>query len=216
VVVGAPQQAEARTAYPPEPWRLAGDAVMSLFAVPVGRLPATPAGFSPANVAGHGLVVAGWVRYGPGSVLEYDELFAAVCGTFGRSPTATVTHMWVNSAASRDGGRELWGYPKELADLDLRIGPDGTAVAWADGAEIARGAFRARWRLPRLPASQTGTVQIVGGAARFISARSGGRPVLGRGELVAAPSGPLGFLAAGRRLATVGVADFEALFGEGS
>jgi hypothetical protein len=215
--IGAPQgeTGEARTgaAYPPEPWALAGDAVVSLFAVPAGRLPAVPSGFVPLRLGGRGLVAAGWVRYGAGSVIEYSELFAAVAGSFRRRLTATVTHMWVDSEASRAGGRELWGYPKEMADFDLRLDPGGTAVARAGGAEIARGGFRAARRLPRLPPAPGGTVQVVDGRPAFVRSVTGGRPVLGRGGFTPAPAGPLGFLAAGRKLATVGLEDFRATFG---
>jgi hypothetical protein len=213
--VDAPQQTGERAGYPPEPWTLAGNAALSLFAVPIERLPAVPDGFAPTRIAGRGLVVAGWVRYGPGSVLEYDELFAAVCGIFNGRPTATVTHMWVDSEASRDGGRELWGYPKELATFAADLDPSGTAIAWTpDGAEIARGGFRESRRLPRLPAAEGGTVQVVGGEPRFIRSVSGAVPVLGRGELIPAASGPLGFLTTGRRLLTFGAADFQSTFGE--
>jgi Acetoacetate decarboxylase (ADC) len=212
--IGAPQGTTSH-AYPPEPWELAGDAVVSLFAVGAGRLPPVPAGFTPLTAAGRGLVAVGWVRYGPGSVLEYSELFAAVAGTFRRRPTATVTHMWVDSGASRDGGRELWGYPKELATFDLRLDPGGTAVAWAGGAEIARGGFRPARRLPRLPPSPGGTVQVVDGRPALVRAVSGGRPVLGRASFVPAPGGPLGFLAGARRLGSIGLEDFRTTFGGG-
>jgi hypothetical protein len=40
-----------------------------------------------------------------------------------------------------------------------------------------------------------------------------GRPVLGRGSFEPAPGGPLGCLASGRRLGTLGVQDFRATFG---
>jgi hypothetical protein len=172
-----------------------------------------PEGFAPLSVLGRGLMVAGWVSYEAGSVLEYGELFAAVAGRFDGKPTATVTHMWVDSAPSKAGGRELWGYPKELAEFDLRIDPAGSAVAWADGVELARGEFRATSRLPRLPDMQSGTVQPVDGRLTPISAVGSGRPVLGRGWFAPGPEGPLAFLTTGRRLGTLGLQDFRALFG---
>ena len=215
--IGTPQGTTGTHGYPPEPWALAGDAVVSLFAVPTDRVPPTPSGFAPFELGGRGLVAAGWVRYGEGSVLEYSELFAAVAGTFGGRPTATVTHMWVDSVASRDGGRELWGYPKELARFDLRLRPGASAIAWTeDGDEIAHGTFRPARRLPRVPPSPGGTVQAQGRTARFVRSVAGGRPVLGRASFVPAPGGPLGFIAAARRLGSVALEDFTATFGGGS
>jgi Acetoacetate decarboxylase (ADC) len=211
-MTGTQTRAGAAT-YPAAPWRLGGQAWASFFALGAARLPAVPSGFRPLRIAGRGFVMAGWVDYQEGSVLRYGELYAAVLGTFRGRPTATVTHMWVDSEASRAGGRELWGYPKELAEFDLRIDPGGTAIAWADGVELARGSFRPAMRLGRLPALPTGTVQVVGGAPTPIRAVIGGRPALGRGRLDPAPGGPLGFLAGAHRLATIGVQDFRATFG---
>jgi Acetoacetate decarboxylase (ADC) len=203
----------AGAAYPPAPWRLAGHACLSVFVLPAAQLPAVPEGFTPLVLAGRGLMVAGWVSYEEGSVLEYSELFAAVAGRFGGRPTATVTHMWVDSEPSMAGGRELWGYPKELAEFDLDLDPDGSAVARADGVELARGEFRASTRLPRMPRTRTGTVQPVDGRLTPIPAVGSGRPVLGRGWFAPGPEGPLAFLTTGRRLATFGLQDFRAEFG---
>jgi len=200
-------------AYPPAPWQLAGHACFSVFVLPAAQLPTTPDGFEPLVIARHGVVIAGWVEYRGGSVLEYGELCAAVAGRFRGRPAATVTHMWVDSEPSREGGRALWGYPKELAELDLRLSPGGSAAAWAAGREVAHGTFRARFRLPRLPRVRTGTVQVVGGRLAPIPCAGDARPVLGRGTFSPAPDGPLGFLATGRRVATFGVQDFRATFG---
>ena len=208
----APQD-QAGVAYPPAPWQLGGQGCISVFVLPAAQLPVTPAGFEPLIVAGRGVVIAGWVHYQEGSILEYGELFAAVSGRFAGKPTATVTHMWVDSPPSRAGGRELWGYPKELAEFDLQLDPAGSAAAWADGAELAHGTFHARFRLPRLPQLKTGTVQPVDGRLTPIPCVGSARPVLGRGTFTPAPNGPLGFLTTGRRIATFGVQDFRATFG---
>ena len=121
---------------------LRGQAHFHVLAVRSQMLPPVPAGFTPLRIGGFGLVVAGWVDYQGGSILRYGELLAAVVGRWAGGISATVTHMWVDSPASRAGGRELWGYPKELASFDLAIDPSGTARARdPDGAELACGTF---------------------------------------------------------------------------
>jgi hypothetical protein len=199
--------------YPPAPWQLHGQAHGHLLLVPRDALPATPEGFRPLVVAGHGLVVAGWVDYQGGSILRYRELFAAVAGFAGRRLTGTVTHMWVDSDASRRGGRELWGYPKELAEFELDISPAGSATARAGDQELARGTYRARVTLPTALGARTGTVQPLGGRLVGVRMRVSGRPSLGDGGFTAGAGSPLEFLSGARRVASFGVADFEARFG---
>jgi hypothetical protein len=199
--------------YPPAPWELSGNAHLHLLAVRESRLPAMPAGFDPVIFGGFGFVVAGWVDYRGGSVPGYRELLAAPVGRRRGRPTATVTHMWVDSDVSRRGGRELWGYPKEMAEFDLTIDPEGTASARDRNGEIASGSFRAwlasPWRVP----AKGGTVQPLAGEAVAVPAFTTGRPALGTGEFRPAPDGPLGWLAGARRIASVGLRDFATKFG---
>ena len=70
--------------YPPEPWRMAGDACLSAWQLPVDEAPAVPAGLEPLVVAGRALVLTAWVRYRAPSPLTYDELLAAVAVRSGR------------------------------------------------------------------------------------------------------------------------------------
>lgn len=202
-------------AYPPAPWELRGNAHLHLLVVRAARLPAVPDGFDPIVLGGYGFVVAGWVDYEGGTVDGYRELLAAVVGRWNGRPTATVTHMWVDSDVSRRGGRELWGYPKEMAEFDVAIDPEGTAAARDARGEIASGSFRAwftsAWRVP----SRRGTitVQPLGGEAVAIRGETTGHPSLGTGEFRASPDGPLGWLAGAKRIASFGVRDFETKFG---
>lgn len=55
------------------------------------------------------------VHYREGSVLPYDELLAALPVRRGRRVLPTITHIWVDSETSRQGGRQLWAIPKEIA-----------------------------------------------------------------------------------------------------
>ena len=199
--------------YPPAPWELRGNAHIHLLVVRASRLPAVPEGFKPFVFGGYGLVAAGWVDYAGGSVEGYHELLAAIVGSWRGRPTATVTHMWVDSDVSRRAGRELWGYPKEMAEFDLAIDPDGTASARDEHGEIASGSFRSRFRLPWRVPSRGGTVQPLGGETVAIKALTTGRPSIGAGEFRAAPGGPLSFLVGARRVAGFGIGDFHTRFG---
>lgn len=67
-------------------------------------------------------------RYGPGSVLEYNELVA--CGALVRFEGRTwvsVTHVYVDSARSMRWGREGIGAPKSIARFH-RVEGDSTRV----------------------------------------------------------------------------------------
>jgi hypothetical protein len=201
--------------YPPAPWRLHGQAHFHVLAVCAERLPATPEGFRPLVLAGHGLVVAGWVDYRGGSILRYRELLAAVVGRWSGGLTATVTHMWVDSPESRAGGRELWGYPKELAEFELAIDPSGTARAHdaRSGVELAHGTFRALATSPLAVRARGGTVQPLHGRLAAVRALFRCRPSLGRGSFVAPSGSPLAFVQDARTLARIGMRDFQFTFG---
>ena len=61
--------------------------------------------------------------FGPGSVLEDDELIVAAALTqhAGRSGFR-ISHIYVDDADSVDGGREIWGLPKDLAQFTWERG----------------------------------------------------------------------------------------------
>lgn len=210
----ADPQSEAAP-YPPPPWRLRGHAYFHVLAIDAERLPPTPDGFRPLIVAGRGVVVAGWVDYRGGSILRYRELLAAVVGRWSGGRSATVTHMWVDSPVSRAGGRELWGYPKELAEFELDIDPSGSAVARLPGGgpELARGSFYATLGLPFAVTVKGGTVQPLRGGLVDVRAVFRSRPTLGRGTFTPAAGGPLAFLAGARSLISIGLRDFQFTFG---
>lgn len=208
--------------FPPEPWHLRGRMHLSVFAVPRDVLPGLPR--PPVRLPGGRVPVgAAWVRYEPGGDLAYRELLAAVLVHERGRPRVSITHIWVDSVASRDGGRALWAIPKDLARLTLRPGTGGgTLTAAHTGAEpgstpgpIGAAAFRAGRRLPgRWPVAMT--VAQAGGAGLCRT------PV--RGHVAVRPGGatwrldargPLGWLAGRRPLATVTLDDFRLRFGTG-
>lgn len=166
-------------------------------------------------LGGRGLVVVGWVDYRGGSILRYGELLAAVVGRSSGGLTATVTHIWVDSPESRAGGRELWGYPKELAEFELAIDPSGTARARKAGSsdELAHGSFQALITSPRTIGATGGTVQPLGGELLSVRALVRCRPSVGRGSFAAAPGSPLAFVNGARKLISAGMRDFDFSFG---
>jgi hypothetical protein len=200
-------------AYPPPPWELHGQAHFHVVAVPAAELPRVPDGFRALVLGGRGIAIVGWVDYQSGSILRYGELVAAVLGRWSGGLAFTVTHMWVDSPESRAGGRELWGYPKELAEFSLAINPSGPAGAHDERGTLASGAFRSLVSLPRVRVT-AGTVQPVNGRLTAIRAVFRGRPAVGRGAFVAPPSSPLAFVTRSRRVLSIGLRDFHFTFGE--
>ncbi|MEV6300119.1 acetoacetate decarboxylase family protein [Actinoplanes sp. NPDC051861] len=207
--------------YPPEPWHLRGQMFLSVFLIPRGRLPQLPpvlsAAVRPITIGGRAAVGAAWVRYEPGGVLHYQELLSAVLVHERGRPRVSITDIWVDSMASREGGRRLWGIPKEMAEftIDTDSDPlvDATATVPGEAAPIGSALVRLKGRLPgRLPIAFT-VAQALGDHVRRT-------PVRGRAGLRTAnaawrpePGGPLGYLAGRRPVLSLAVTDFWLVFG---
>jgi Acetoacetate decarboxylase (ADC) len=202
---------------PPEPWELHGRMYLSVFAVPRAALPPLPAGVRPVPLGRRALVGAAWVQYEPGGVLHYRELLAAVLVHERGRPRVTITDIWVDSVASRDGGRALWGIPKDLAELTIRPGDGGGAVMAASTTAAPRpigaATFRAGLCLPgRWPTRMTVVQALHGGLRRTpVRGRTGVR--LGSATWRLDANGPLGFLAGRRPLLTLVLTGFRLRFG---
>lgn len=155
-----------------------------------------------------GLVGTAWVSYRPGGVLVYDELMSTLLVRRGWRVLPTITHIWVDSPASRDGGRELWGIPKQLAEF-------GPFLATINDGPLAAGSVRPRITLPwRLPFGFS-VVQRLAGSAKVTPVRLRARVGLSRSTFAADPGGPLAFLAGRRALLSFSVFDFRMIFGRG-
>jgi hypothetical protein len=143
-------------------------------------------------------------------VLAYDELMSTVLVRRRRRVVPTITHIWVDSLESRDGGRALWGIPKELATFSVT----GPAFGCSDGdGPIAAGTARPRFALPgRLPV-RFRVVQNLDGAATSTGVRARARVAVGRATFTADPAGPLAFLAGRRPLMSLSLLDFRMTFG---
>lgn len=108
-------------AYPPAPWTLRGEATIVAAPVRVAamrrhRLPPGVAVVGAAGWTAGGVVLA---RYDETATLPYHELIVfSGLGRRGRTFAFVVSHIYVDSPASLEGGREIWGLPKELASFD--------------------------------------------------------------------------------------------------
>jgi hypothetical protein len=211
--------------YPPQPWDLRGQMYLSLFAVPRSALPALPgplaAAVRPLPFGRRALVGAAWVRYEPGGVLHYQELLSAVLVHERHRLRVSITEIWVDSVESRDGGRALWGIPKDLADLELRTSPGGDVVGAASTgpepgdprAPIGSASFRAGLRLPGRWPTPLSVAQALDGAIVRTPVRGQAGLRFGGSMWRVEAGGPLGYLAGRRPLLTVTLADFRLRFG---
>lgn len=125
--------------YPTAPWTLQGYAFQTLQLIDVEQVrPLIPPEFEIVSVL-PGKTVAGVYLscYGSGSVLEYSELIVnpailRYCGKIG----GWVSHIYVDSADSVAGGREIWGLPKELAEFTWEKG--SRAVSGYENSVVVR------------------------------------------------------------------------------
>ncbi|MEV6015686.1 acetoacetate decarboxylase family protein [Streptomyces sp. NPDC051997] len=202
------------TSYPEEPWRLAGQMYLSLWLVPVRELPRVADGTRPVTVAGRGAVGAAWVLYENDSVLHYNELLRAVLVRDGHRPRVCITDIWVDSAASMAGGRELWGIPKELADFDIDRTAGLRAGAATEKDVLATAAFEPGRRMPgRWPLTYR-VAQTLDGALKTSSVRSRSTVRTARAHWIAQESSPLGELSRRRPLLSLALNDFAIRFGD--
>jgi hypothetical protein len=204
------------TDYPPEPWALVGQLHSSAFLVPLADVPVDlPPGCHPVRLGRFGVVGTAWVSYEPGGVLDYRELMATLLVRRGWRVMPTIVRIWVDSEASRDGGRALWGIPKELAkfDFDTVDRRGGQFSAHNDDGPIASGTVRRRFELRRSWPLTFSVVQWLDGAAKISPVRTRAAIALSRATFAADPSGPLGFLAGRRPIASFTLRDFRMSFG---
>ncbi|MCW2829740.1 MAG: acetoacetate decarboxylase, partial [Aeromicrobium sp.] len=194
--------------YPAEPWDLHGHAYIGVWLLPKRLLPAphSPA-TRPIVIFGHGIVSAAFFVYEEPSPLTYDEVMATMLVHDRGRPRVSITHIWVNSPASRDGGRDLWAIPKDLAELE--VVPHSTYSARGIGMLRVGRVRRLPWRVPvalRIAQDRDGTLVISPVTGRL-------RLGLARGHWSPAADGPISFLAGRRPLMTVAARPFRLLFG---
>ena len=111
----------AAPAFPPAPWQLNGDFFAVGGLIPIARAK----DFVPADLEivpvlpGMTLGAIAAARYTEGSTLTYSEL--VVVPALVRSGGKTggwISHIYVDDETSVQGGRSIWGLPKELATFE--------------------------------------------------------------------------------------------------
>lgn len=195
--------------YPPEPWRLCGQLSVSLWRLPKQQLPAVAEGMSPVLVGGAGFLGTAWVVYQPGSVLEYNELLVAVLVRRGARLRVCITQIWVDSEASRQGGRALWGIPKEMATFEI----SATAPLRARAQGIATASTSDRIILPGTWPLRYTIAQPMAGGITESRVRVRTRLAVRTASWQIDRSGPLGWLHDHRPFFSVAMHDFDMRFG---
>ena len=199
-------------AFPPEPWHLSGRMLLLVWSLPADVVAdRLPRGLTPVTRRGRTLVGTAWADCQAGGVLAYREVLCAAVVRTGGRPALCITDIWVDSPASRDGGRALWAIPKELATFPVF---DGHRFA----ADLPSGPVaRACWTPgPLVPGRWPVRFDVVQGrAGRLVTSRvrSTARVVLGRASMDAEPRGPLGHLAGRTPVRSLVLADFRLRFG---
>jgi acetoacetate decarboxylase len=149
------QKGEFAVTYPSAPWTLRGRSMQALFLVDVDIAclfvpkELDVVSVLPGKTLG-GIYLA---HYGAGSVLQYHELIVVpALARFASRRGFWVSHIYVDDPDSVQGGREVWGLPKEAADFDLaQDGPDWSAnVRVGDRLLCTFAARRGRLRWPQV------------------------------------------------------------------
>ena len=174
-----------------------------------------------------GIYGAAFVSYEEGSPLTYSELLVArpvsrdaESTSGGRS--VTITDIWVDSAESVAGGRELWAIPKGLCDFTLESEHRGpfTTTEWsarAGRSPIASATFkdvsRAALRLPFKGGTWQPGIEDTDGQDRTATLQGSSKALPARAHWDINPDGPVGWLARRPQLASFRQAAFRMSFG---
>ena len=195
--------------YPPEPWYLGGSLLASAFLVDDGVFrDALPAGRHALRFGSKVVVGVASASYVPGGVLAYEELLVAL-PTWGRGGLRiTIPQIWVDSAQSREGGRALWGIPKELAVFER-----SETRAAMNGADMVLDSRTGRALLPGMRQLALPILQSVEGGSILSHNRVIGRIRSLRARWSFAADGPLGYLAGHTPFVSFAVRDASIVFG---
>ena len=199
--------------YPPAPWKMHGQLWLSLFRVREGDHPDR----------GPGVYGAALVSYEQPSPLTYSELLVARSVKAAGGRRVNITDIWVDSADSRDGGRELWAIPKDLCNFERTTtgkrmqrtswstSLDGTRMASARFTDVSSNTLRTPFKgstWQQRPVAESGAdrevVAELTGSAKALPCR---------GSWEFDEQGPLAWLAGKRPLASFRMADFQMSFG---
>jgi Acetoacetate decarboxylase (ADC) len=195
---------------------------LSIWSLPIAQVPRLPDSLAavvrPVSVGGRALVGTAWVEYEPGGVLQYRELLSAVLIRHRARPRVSIVDIWVDSPASRDGGRELWGIPKDLAELRIdgsgAGGPGGlTASAQTETGTIAQTSITPGQRLPGRWPLGLSVIQQLGRQVKVTPVRGWANIQHAKATWQVERAGPLAELSGRRPVLTVTLRDFRIVFG---
>lgn len=199
-------------AYPPSPWKLTAHAYVGIFILPKDLLPEPHSALTkPITVFGRGIVAAAFFVYEEPSPLTYNEIMSTIVVRKGWRPLVSITKIWVDSEASRDGGRALWAIPKDLAEFDVR--PHTSYVA--SGGNTSIGSLEVVKAKPlSLPAAIAFSVaQDRDGSLVVSKVRGRGRLGRAKANWTFNPDGPMGYLAGRKALMTLVLRPLRIVFG---
>ncbi len=130
-------------------------ACSALFAVPA-RAAQQVIGYSGLQVTepipGRALCSLAFVRYTDGDLGPYHE-FAVAFGVRGNG--VFIHWLPVNQEFTLEAGRTIWGFPKELADIDLDVsGPSKRCRVLQEGKLVIELILRPGVPVPSLPAAR--------------------------------------------------------------
>ncbi len=194
------EDAQLSEAFPPEPWRLDGRAVVSFWWVQ------------------RKIWAAAWAIYGPSSTMAYNELLAARLVGWPWRPAVEVGPIWVDSPASLNGGRTMWAIPKELARLTIECQAESiSAQASRSDQLIASCRYRRGLRLPGRwrVTLETWQPSLLADQPRIVVAHASTRAnvSLARADWSIQADGPLGFLSKRSPFLTLILDDCHMIFG---
>lgn len=203
--------------YPPAPWHLSGEGVQVIQSVDVRDVRGlVPPELDVVSIwPGRTLGVVALAHYGAGSVMEYDELIIAPAVVRHRGRLGVwVSHIYVDHPLSVQGGREIWGVPKELAEFRWEDdGRTGRVQAIYQGRVICQVSMSRRWWLGRHHLAFPTFSQLGGQLIRFVGDTTG-RIGWGRGSVEIDPSAPFGSIRMGRPMLSLWVQQMTLVCGE--
>lgn len=184
--------------YPVTPWYLQGRALLSAHWIDVDRARSEvpPALEIQSVLPGKTLGCVLLARYETGSVLEYSELIVVPAlvkheGQLG----GWISPIYVDDVSSVNGGRDIWGLPKQLAEFAWT---EDTIEVSQQGRLLCGAARRSRWfSLPnswQLPITGQVFCQRKSELALFKS-RVQGQTHIASTQLTVPPTSPFAHLA---------------------
>lgn len=191
--------------YPSAPWRLQGFAIQCSRMVNVVRVrPLIPPELEIVSLLpGKTLGMIYIASYGPGSVVEYNELGVIVALVrYGDKTGLWSSHIYVDNVIPLIAGREIWGLPKELAEFAWEEGKRHCVVIYQEEKILCTLRWGRQFWMRRLGASMPGFT-VKDSHLLYIRAETEGYVGLSSSKLTIPSESPLATLDLGQGLFTV-------------